>query len=183
MTRIIYTICVLFFTIYSFSQEIKNEKNKDEIQENYMKSNKKVIDEASPMIEFFMKYQDSTKNPTQGDFSKLMSTYGVEKSENGMSQEDAFSLIDGYIKASEGEKKPKEKEEIDETQVESNSKDTKTEEEKIKEEAEDQLPGQMNAIIGGISYEEFKEMMLMNNPNATESQIRKEYQKLTKTKF
>ncbi|MFD1292830.1 hypothetical protein ACFQ5N_03185 [Lutibacter holmesii] len=183
MNKIIYTIVVLLFTTLGFSQKDKTNENIDEIQENYMKSNKKMIDEASPMIEFFMKYQDSTENPTQGDFNKLMSVYGVKKPTKGMTEEDAFSLINGYITASEGEKKQKEDEEIDETQSINDSQDEKTEEEKLKEEAEEQLPGQMNAVIGGISYEDFKKLMLTANPNATESQIRKEYQKLLNTRF
>lgn len=181
MNKIRYIICVLFFTTYCFSQEVKSEKSKDEIQEAYMKSNKKMIDEAAPMIDFFLKYQDSTKNPSQSDFSKLMSAYGVKNDKKqALSEEQAFSIIDGYIKASEGPKKKKEKEEIDETE---SGWGSKTEEEKLKEKAEEELPGQMNAAIAGISYEEFKELMLMANPNATETQIKKEYQKLMNTKF
>ena len=179
MNKIRYIICVLFFTTYCFSQEVKSEESKDEIQEAYMKSNKKMIDVATPMIDFFLKYQDSTKNPSQSDFSELMSAYGVKNDKKqALSEEQAFSFIDGYIKASEGPKKKKEKEEIDETESEEFPR--QSEEEKLKEKAEKELPGQIKSIIGGISYEDFKQMMQTVKPNATDADIKQEFEKFKK---
>lgn len=173
MNKIIITLSFILISTVCFSQK----EQTDSIQEAYMKSNKKVIDEATPMIDFFLKYQDSTETPTQGDFNKLISIYGGKETENGMTKEEGFAIVDGYIKASEGKKEKQEKETIDETE---SGWSSKTEEEEIKEKAEDELPGQIKSIIGGMSYEDFKELMQMVKPNATEAQIKKEYQKMQK---
>ena len=177
MNKIRYIICVLFFTTYCFSQEVKSEESKDEIQEAYMKSNKKMIDVATPMIDFFLKYQDSTKNPSQSDFSELMSAYGVKNDKKqALSEEQAFSFIDGYIKASEGPKKKKEKEEIDETESEEFPR--QSEEEELLEKDEDELPGKIKSILTGMSYEDFKELFKIAKPNASEAETRSEYKKI-----
>lgn len=171
MNKIIITFNILLVSTICFSQ---NEQT-DSIQEAYMKSNKKAIEKASPMIDFFLKYQDSSKTPSQADFSKLISVYKVEKDNNqALSEEQAFSIIDDYIKASEGGKEKPEKETIDETE---SGNFPKTEEEKLKEKAEEELPGQIKSIITGISYDEFKKMMQMVNPNATDTEIKTEYEK------
>lgn len=175
MNKIIITLSILLVTSISFSQ--KKKDTIDEVQKAYMKSNKKAIDKASPMINFFLKYQDSSKTATQGDFNKLLSIYGGKGKKEALSEQQAFSIVDAYIKASEAKKKKPEKETIDETE---SGYDTKSEEEKLKEKAEAKLPGQIKSIIGNMSFDEFKKLMQMAKPNATESEIRKEYEKFKK---
>lgn len=172
MTKIIITLCIGLVSVICFAQK----EQTDSIQEAYMRNNKKMIDEASPMINFLLKYQDTSETATQGDFNKLMSIYGAKETKDGMTKEEGFEIVDWYIKASEGPKTKKEKEEIDETKGEEFPK--QTEEEKLKEKAEDELPGQVKSIIGGMSYEDFRELMLIAQPNATETQMKREYQKM-----
>lgn len=176
MNKIRYIICVLFFTTYCFSQEVKSEESKDEIQEAYMKSNKKMIDEATPMIDFLLKYQDTSTTATQGDFNKLMSVYGVKETNEGLTKEQGFEILDSYIKASEGRTIKKEKEEIDETEGEEFPK--QSEEEELLEKAEDELPGKIKSILTGMSYEDFKELFKIAKPNASEAETRSEYKKI-----
>lgn len=171
MNKVIIILGLALLTSVSYSQ--KKKDTVDQVQKAYMKNNKKAIDKASPMINFFLKYQDSSKTPTQGDFGKLISIYGAKETKNGMTQEQGFKIVDGYIKASEGKKEKPEKETIDETE---SGYDTKTEEEK----AEKELPGQIKSVINEISYNDFKEMMQTIKPNATEAEIKKEYNKLQK---
>lgn len=175
MNKAIIILVLLLVTSISYSQ--KDVVNA--VQKAYMKSNKKAIDKASPMINFFLKYQDSSRTATQGDFNKLLSIYGGKNGKKeALSEKQAFSIVDAYIKASEGKKKKPEKETIDETE----SGDTfKTEEEKLKEKAEDELQSQMKSIIGNMSFDEFKKLMQMAKPNATEAEIRKEYEKFKKS--
>ena len=174
MNKTIIILVLLLVSSISYSQK----DTVDTVQKAYMKSNKKVIKKASPMINFFLKYQDSSKAVTQGDFNKLLSIYGGSGKKEALSEQQAFSIVDSYIKASEGKKEKPEKETIDETK----SGDTfKTEEEKLKEKAEEELPGQMKLIIGNMSYDEFKKLMQMAKPNATEGEIRKEYEKFKKS--
>lgn len=172
MNKKLIILSVLLVSTLCFSQN--NEI--DSIQEAYLKNNKKVVEKATPMIDYFLKYQDSSKTVTQGDFNKLMTVYGAKETKYGMTKEEGFEIVDWYIKASEGPKKKKEKEEIDEAEGEEFSQ--QTEEEKLKEKAQDELPDQIKSIIGGMSYKDFKELMLMANPNATDAQIKKEYQKM-----
>lgn len=174
MNKINITLCILFVSTVCFSQK---KDTVDVVQEAYIKSNKKVIETAAPLMDFLFKYQDTTKTVTQGDFNKLISTYGGKETKNGMIKEEGFEIVDWYIKASDGKKATPEKETIDETK---SGLDTKTEEEKLKEKAVDELPGQIKSIIGGISYEEFKKMMQLVKPNATEADIKKEYAKIQK---
>lgn len=175
MNKIIVILSILFVSTVCFSQKKETD---DVIQEAYMKSNKETIYMASLGIDYFSKYQDTSKTVTQSDFDKLMSAYvgNVQgSSDGGLTKEQAFSTLDWYIKASEGKKEKHEEETIDETE---GGDFPKTEEEKLKEKAENELPRQIKSIIGGMSYQEFKELMLMGNPNATQSQIKKEYQKM-----
>lgn len=176
MNKAIIILGLLLVTSISYSQ--KKKDTVDQVQKAYMKSNKKAIDEASPMINFFLKYQDSSKTPTQGDFGKLISIYGAKETKNGMTEEEGFAIVDGYIKASEGKKKKPEIETIDETESGFNPK---TEEEILKEKAEKELPGQIKSVVNGISYNDFKEMMQTIKPNATEAEIKKEYSTFKKS--
>lgn len=172
MNKIILTFSILFVTTICFSQK---EKSNDPMIDAYMKNNKKMIDEVTPMIEYFLKYQDSSQTVTQGDFNKLMTVYGVKETKDGLTKEQGFEVLDWYVKASEGPKTKKEKEEIDETESEHFPK---TEEEKLKEKAEEELPGQIKSILTGMSYEDFKELMKIAKPEASEAEIRSEYVKM-----
>lgn len=175
MNKIIITLCLSLVSIICFSQKGQI----DSIQEAYMKNNKKMIDEASPMIEYFLKYQDTSKKVTQSDFNELMSIYGgsaKESNSGGLTKEQAFSFLDWYTKASMGKKEKQEKETIDETEGEEFPK--QTEQEKLIEKAESELPDQIKSYLTTMSYEDFKELMKIAKPEATESEIRNEYLKM-----
>ncbi len=172
MNKMIYTLSIVFFTTGCFSQE----ETKDPMLDAYMNSNKKMIDEATPMIDFLLKYQDTSTTATQGDFNKLMSVYGVKESKDGMTKEQGFQIVDWYIKASEGPKTKNEKEEIDETKGEQFPK--QTEEEELLEKAEDEMTDQVKSYLNNMSYEDFKELFKMAKPNASEAEIRREYDKM-----
>ena len=172
MNKLWTIVGMLFFTIGCFSQE----ENKDPMLDAYMKSNKKMIDEATPMIDFLLKYQDTSTAATQGDFNKLMSVYGVKESKDGMTKEQGFEILDWYIKASEGPKTKKEKEEIDETEGEAFPK--QTEEEELLEEAESEMTDQVKSYLNNMSYEDFKELFKIAKPNASEAETRREYEKM-----
>lgn len=174
MNKINITIVILLITAFSYSQ--KKKDTIDEIQAAYMKSNKKMIDEATPMIDYFLKYQDTSTTVTQGDFNKLMTIYNVKESKGGLTKEQAFSALDIYTKDKIGGKENSEDETIDEAEGEEFPK--QSEEEELLEKAKDELPGQIKSILTGMSYDDFKELFKITKPNASEAEIRSEYKKM-----
>jgi hypothetical protein len=127
-------------------------------------------------MDFLLKYQDTSQTVSQGDFNKLMSVYGAKESKNGMTKEQGFEIVDWYIKASDGPKTKKEKEEIDETEGEEFPK--QTEEKELLENAEGQMTNQVKSYLNNMSYEDFKELFKIAKPNASEAETRREFEKM-----
>ncbi|NOR27812.1 MAG: hypothetical protein GQ540_04705 [Lutibacter sp.] len=60
-------------------------------------------EDSKEIIEFLLKYKDNNKTPTKKEFNKLLANLGIHEivSNNGMTKEVAFKLIDFYFKYSE----------------------------------------------------------------------------------
>ncbi|MRT93136.1 hypothetical protein [Ancylomarina sp. 16SWW S1-10-2] len=193
-------ITLMFLMISSsilFAQEQKKVNNKTDdasIQAAYMKINKKSIDNAKPMIEFLLKYdeKDSTKAPKQADFDLLMKQMGlneeIKNDGSGLTKEDAFQFINAYINAEDniGKEKP--------TQPNINTESELQKELKKAEELFENAMPEMEKMIKEaqkeaekikinpdlIPYSDFKEKAKQMKPELSESEIRAAYDELMK---
>ena len=191
---------VFFFLSISFiiaqeSAETNKKEKFDAMMETYMKTNKKSIDTAKPLIDFFLKYEakDSSNAPNQYDFDLLLKEMGVleeiENDKSGLTKEDAFQFINAYIKA--------DKAIGNDTLPHSNSSEESMLNKEIKkaeEQFQDAMPGiekmmkaaeqeakKMNLQPDVISYDEFKKRAKLKKSNASEKEIKEAYSDLMKT--
>lgn len=185
-------IAILFFLFGVFNtihaQEIMEDKIPIEITEN-----------AAPMIEFFLKYddKDSLKTPDQVDFDKMLNEMGimdeVQSDKRGLTKEDAFRFVDAYINADQGNKieiNHEKKEEVINylLELEKGKQDAEnifnqaTSEEALSEafkNAEAEVLKFQSAGIG-ISYDDFRKAAKTRMPDASEEEIKEAYRDLLK---
>ncbi|MDE5421328.1 hypothetical protein L3073_03835 [Ancylomarina sp. DW003] len=193
-------VTLLFLMIISnilFAQEKKKvtKQNGDtSIEAAYMKANKKTIDAAKPMIEFFLKYdeKDNSKTPKQADFDLLIKQMGlseeVKNDGSGLTKEDAFQLINAYIKAnkksSDADYKTKNTTNNDLLnkeikKAEAQFEELKPEIEKFMKEA--QKEAKKNKYKEPvISYQDFRQKAKTKKPELSEIEIEKAYKELMK---
>ena len=191
---------VFFFLSISFinaqeNAEINKKEKFDAMMETYMKTNKKSIDTAKPLIDFFLKYEakDSSNAPNQYDFDLLLKEMGVleeiENDKSGLTKEDAFQFINAYIKAdkaigndtlphSNSSEESMLNKEI--KKAEEQFQDAMPEIEKMMKAAEQEAK-KMNLQPDVISYDEFKKRAKLKKSNASEKEIKEAYSDLMKT--
>jgi hypothetical protein len=195
--QIITLILLLLFPYLLFAQEKKKvtkQNGEISIEEAYMKINKKSIDKAKPMIEFFLKYdeKDNSKTPKQADFDLLIKQMGLSeelKNDNsGLTKEDAFQFIDAYIKADKNTANTnyKTKSTSDNDlfnkeikKVEAQFEELKPEIERIMKEAQKEAE-QLKFNQPIISYSDFRKAAKTRNPELDEGEIKKAYEELMK---
>lgn len=195
--QIITLVCLILISNILFAQEKKevSKKNGDtSIEAAYMKANKKTIDAAIPMIEFFLKYdeKDKAKAPNQADFDLLIKQMGltdeVKNDASGLTKEDAFQLIDAYIKADKNTSKTnyKTKKTPDNDlfnkeikKVEAQFEDLKPEIERLMKEAQKEAE-QLKLNLPIISYSDFRKKAKAKKPELSESEIKEAYSELMK---
>jgi len=176
-----------------FAQEqkkVNKQKTDTSIEAAYIKANKKTIDAAKPMIDFFLKYdkKDSTKAPSQADLDLLIKQMGlseqVKNDGSRLTKEDAFQLIDAYIKADKNSPKTKDKtkntsdselfnKEI--KKAEAQFEELKPEIESVMKEAQKKAE-QMKHQMPGISYQDFRKKAKTKKPELSEAEIKKAYE-------
>jgi len=197
LIQMITLVCLMTISNVLFAQEQKKEskqKGDMSIEEAYMKANKKTIDAAKPMIDFFLKYdeKDKSKAPNQADFDLLIKQMGlseeVKNDGSGLTKEDAFQLIDAYIKADKNSPKTKDKtkntsdselfnKEI--KKAEAQFEELKPEIESVMKEAQKEAE-QMKHQMPGISYQDFRKKAKTKKPELSEAEIKKAYEELMK---
>jgi hypothetical protein len=180
-----------------FAQEKKKvtkQNGQTSIESAYMKINKKSIDKAKPMIEFFLKYdeKDNSKTPEQADFDLLIKQMGlseeVKNDGSGLTKEDAFQFIDAYIKADKNiaNTNYKTKSTSDNDlfnkeikKVEAQFEELKPEIERIMKEAQKEAE-QLKFNQPIISYSDFRKAAKTKKPELDEAEIKKAYEELMK---
>lgn len=193
-------VTLLFLMIISnilFAQEKKKVTKQNEntsIEAAYMKANKKAIDAATPMIEFFLKYdkKDKAKAPNQADFDLLIKQMGlseeVKNDGSGLTKEDAFQLIEAYIKAtkksSDADYKTKNTTNNDLLnkeikKAEAQFEKLKPEIEKLMKEAQKEAE-KIKYKEPVISYQDFRQKAKTKKPELSETEIKKAYKELMK---
>jgi len=181
--------------LFAQNQKKANKKSTDaSIEAAYMKINKKSIDNAKPMIEFLLKYdeKDSTKAPKQADFDLLIKQMGLSKEikndGSGLTKEDAFQFINTYINADKniGTKAPTQKNINTESELQKELK--KAEElfenampeiEKLMKEAEKEVE-KINVNPNLIPYSDFRKRAKQMKPELSDSEIRAAYNDMMK---
>lgn len=193
--QIITFVFLMISSSILFAQEQKkvSKKNTDaSIEAAYMKINKKSIDNANPMIEFLLKYdnKDSTETPKQADFDLLMKQMGlseeIKNDGSSFTNEYLFQFIDTYINADmniEEEKStlPNTESELQKElkKAEKLFENAKPEMEKLIKEAQKEAEKiKINPDL--ISYSDFKEKAKQMKPELSESEIRAAYDELMK---
>lgn len=191
----ILVIMIFFFTSSVLFAQTKEKKDEgDKIQEAYMKANKKSIDTAKPMIDFFLKYDenDSVKPPNQSDFDQMLNKMGVmdevKNDKSGLTKEDAFQLINAYINADKNSGKEKSTQSNTNSESELQKELKKAEElfenampemEKLMKEAEKEAEKiKMNPNF--ISYDDFRKKVKQKKPELSENEIRDAYNEMMK---
>ncbi|WP_096428530.1 hypothetical protein [Labilibaculum antarcticum] len=188
-------IMICLFTSSILSAQIEEKKDEgDKIQEAYLKANKKSIDTAKPMIDFFLKYdeKDSLKDPNQVDFDQMLNEMGVmdevKNDKSGLTKEDAFQFINAYINADnaigqEGGKpnKPEQESQLDKElkKAEKQFDEAKPELERMLKEAEKEF-GKLHNESNFMSYEDFRKQAKAKKPDASESEIQDAYNEIMK---
>ncbi len=117
MNKILLTSTLLLLVLFAHAQEdvsyekVKKaaEQSENPIDKKYVESSEDLIKAAAPMMNFLMKYdKENKKDPNQGDFDKMLNQMGimeeVQNDDSGLTKEDAFNVINAYIKADQGEK-------------------------------------------------------------------------------
>ena len=196
--KIITLGCLIIISNLLFAQDKKKKVTKQNgdtsIEAAYIKANKKTIDAAAPMIEFFLKYDEknSTKAPNQADFDLLIKQMGlseeVKNDGSGLTKEDAFQIIDAYIKADKNSSKTnyntkntpdKDLLNIEIKKAEAQFEAAKPEIERILMEAQKQAD-QMKYNEPIISYQDFRKKAKTKKPELSEAEIKKAYEELMK---
>lgn len=203
MKKSILTILAIILAVSLQAQkEISYEKAKKLatetnflLDDSSVKINKEIIEASAPMIDFFLKYDDSTKVTNQADFDKMLIKMGVmdeiENDKSGLTKEDAFKFVNTYIMADQGDKI-----EIDEVKKEEvvnflneiekgkqdalaifNDATTDAKINQMQEDASRELykSGFFRPNSVWFTYEEFEAMTLKEYPKAKEGQIRAAY--------
>ena len=197
LIQMITLVCLMIISNVLFAQEQKKaskQKAEVSIEAAYMKANKKTIDAAKPMIDFFLKYdeKDKTKAPNQADFDLLIKQMGlseeVKNDGSGLTKEDAFQLIDAYIKADKNTSNAnyKTKNTSDSElfnkeikKAEAQFEELKPEIESVMKEAQKEAE-QMKHQVPGISYQDFRKKAKTKKPELSEAEIKKAYEELMK---
>ena len=205
MKKLLLNLIVFFLlTTLSAQEEVSYEQALKKVQKTNFKLddksvelNKEVIDQAAPMINFLMKYQDSEGSVNQNDFDKMLNQMGimeeVQNDNSGLTKEDAFKFVNAYIKADQGERididqDKKEKVMNYLNQLEQGKKDAEQVfNQVVTEDQVNEFVKQAQAEIAkfqsvgfGISYEEFKKEAKNKKPDATDAEIQKAYKELMK---
>ena len=193
--QIITLVCLIISSNILFAQEQKkaNKKSTDaSIQATYMKINKKSIDNAKPMIEFLLKYdnKDSTNAPKQTDFDLFIKQMGlseeIKNDDSGLTKEDAFQFINTYINADKNIGKEKSIEPNTENELQKEFK--KAEEifesaipeiEKLIKKAEKEVK-KIKVSPDLIPYNDFRKKAKQMKPELSESEIRTAYNEMMK---
>jgi hypothetical protein len=176
-----------------FAQTEEKKDEGDKIQEAYLKANKKSIDTAKPMIDFFLKYdeKDSLKAPNQVDFDQMLNEMGimdeVNNDKSGLTKEDAFQFINAYINADNAigqEDEPNKPEQ--ESQLDKELKKAEKQFEEVKPEVETMLKDaekefeKVQTQSSFMSYEDFRKRVKAHKPEASESEIQAAYNEMMK---
>ncbi|MGZ2371191.1 hypothetical protein ACXR6G_15540 [Ancylomarina sp. YFZ004] len=194
-------ITLVFLMISSnilFAQEQKKATKKSaetSIEAAYMKINKKSIDNAKPMIEFLLIYdeKDNTKAPKQADFDLLIKQMGlseeIKKDDSGLTKEDAFQFINTYINADKniGKKETIQPNTNTENELQKELQKAKElfenampEMDKLKKKAEKEVEKiKMNPNL--IPYNDFRKKAKQMKPELSESEIRDAYNDMMKS--
>ena len=176
----------------------QNEISKDEVNKVIDQSaqyQKALVKATAPMLNFLLKYEKGS--PTQTDFDRMLHEMGImdaiQNDNSGLTKEDAFKVIDAYIRADQGEqveidqyKKDKVLEYLN--QLEQGKKDAEQLfNQVITDEKVNEFINRAQAAVSGfkssdfiMSYDEFKKDVKKRNPDATEAEIQKAYKKLVK---
>lgn len=189
------------FALHS-QEEISYEKAKKLVTEtNFLldeksvEINKEIIKASAPMIDLFLKYDDSTKITNQAGFDKILIKMGImdeiQNDKSGLTKEDAFKFVNTYIRADQGNKI-----EIDEAkkqevvsfinEIEKGKQDalvifndatTDVKMNQMRTEASRELykSGFFRPNSVWFTYEEFEVLTLKEYPKATKGQIRAAY--------
>lgn len=194
MKQVLVIMICLFISSVLFAQTKEKKDEGDKIQEAYVKANKKSIDTAKPMIDFFLKYdeKDSFKAPNQSDFDQMLNEMNVmdevKNDRSGLTKEDAFQFINAYINADKniGKKKPAQPNINSEGELQKELKkaekqfdEAKPELERILKEAEKEFE-KLQKQSNFMSYEDFRKRAKAKKPDAGESEIREAYNELMK---
>ena len=198
MRHLLYIVILVIPSLLLAQENNGHKQTNESIEEAYMKANKQSIELAMPMINFFLKYEgaDSTKPPTQQDFDQMLKETGlIEELQNdnsGLTKEDAFQIIDAYIKADrnvasgikeensgtniilEEERKAKELFEQMQPEMEKVLKDAEKEAYQIQKQMQMQMQNDV------ISYAEFKKTAKAKHPNMSDAKIKEAYDEYVK---
>ena len=189
-------LAILFVTSFYAQNEISSEDVNKAIDKS-AEYQKELVKASAPMMNFLLKYENG--NPTQADFDKMLNQMGimdeVQNDNSGLTKEDAFKIIDTYIKADQGKEvnidiDQDKKEKILEylNQLEQGKKDalqifdqlvSSGELNRVANEAMKEIQKVQMAGLQ-ISYDDFRKDVFKHNPNASEADIKKAYQKLKK---
>jgi hypothetical protein len=92
--RLVFVVVVLFTVQNSFTQ---SETYKLSKKNQYC--NEEHIDKSPEIVEFLLKYKNTTNKPTQDELNTLFKYLGIEKmvSNKPISKEVVFKLIDFYF--------------------------------------------------------------------------------------
>ncbi|PKQ65804.1 hypothetical protein BZG02_02015 [Labilibaculum filiforme] len=195
MKQVVVIIICLFTSSVLFAQTKEKTNEGDKIQEAYIKANKKSIDTAKPMIDFFLKYdeKDSLHAPNQVDFDQMLNEMGlmdeIKNDKSGLTKEDAFQFINAYINADDniGKEKPAQPNSNTESELQKELKKAEEllenampEMEKWMKEAEKEAE-KMNLNPNIISYDDFRKRAKEKQPDLSESEIRDAYNEMIKS--
>ena len=126
--------------------------------------------QVKSLLDFYQKYDEKTTDKDKKEaYNKAVDNLDTQGEATQKDKEDAFKIIDAYIKADKAPSKPQTKSE--EVKLEDHPK--------IKRQAQEQFDAALESLMA-MSYEEYEEHIWKISPMATRREVKESYNKLHK---
>jgi len=160
-------IISLLFSIITLGLIAQEEPTTKEVQQGTEQLGKQV----NSLINYFQKYEEKT---TQEDkkqaYEKAVDDMDTEGEATQKEKDDAFKIIDAYIKADQAPSKP---------QKPQKKQVALKEQPQIKKQAQDIFNEAKNKLMA-MSYEEYESHVWKTNPMATRKEVKESFNQLHK---
>lgn len=138
--------------------------------EELQQGTKELQEQVQSLMNFYQKYEETTSDTDKKQaYDKAIDKLDTKGEATQKDKEDAFSIIDAYIKADQAPSNPQPKREEVELK----------EHPEIKRQAQEQFDTALNKLMA-MSYNEYEAHIWQANPMATRREVKESYNNLHK---
>lgn len=162
--KTITSILLIFSLAFAYAQE--ETPTKEELQQG----TKELQEQVQSLLNFYQKYEEKTSDKDKKQaYDKAIDKLDTKGEATEKDKEDAFKLIDAYIKADQAPAKPQK------SQKQIALKDNP----EIKRQAQEQFNAAKNELIN-LSYKEYEDRIWVVKPMTLRREIKESYNNLHK---